>query len=228
MKTDPSDGDVKKKFKSRKNKVFMVEYQGKERVVKEYREGSHEKLLVERNLLVGCEKRGIPVPKVMGSTGDTLVLEYIPGPDCKILFEQGHVHILPLMARWLADFHEAFAHGYRKGDCILGNFLYHDKVIYGIDFEESSQGDPLRDLGDMCVSILRMGPSFTPERFLQVNSFIGAYFECFSQQPVDLTDPVVEAMDHYSKFGSDGEELRKWGDRIKEVGSDSIFQNRKG
>jgi len=163
---------------------------------------------------------GLAVPEFIDYTDDLLILEYIPGDDCKTLFGQGHERVLQSIARWLADFHEAFDHDRRRGDCILANFIMHESQIYGIDLEESSQGNYLRDVGDMCTSILRMKPAFTDQRFSQMRSFIASYFD--RKDPVDITESVVEAMDHYSRYGGQHEELKRWSEKIKEFGLKDI------
>jgi len=222
MRIDPDSWEVLETYDSRKNTVQKVKYGDELFIVKRFNPDLVSGLAVEREILRNCEEMGIAVPELIDSTDDLLILEYIPGDDCKTLFDRGDVDVLRSIAGWLADFHGAFDDSRRRGDCILANFIMHDSRIYGIDLEESSQGNYLRDVGDMCTSILRMKPAFTDQRFSQMRSFVAWYFDFASKEPVDIADSVVEAMDHYSRYGGQREELKRWSEKIKEVGLEDI------
>lgn len=68
----------------------------------------------ELNILEDCNKHGIPVPSIIDSWDDTLVLEYIDGINCKVLFDSGDEEqrkkVVSGIAGWLSRFHERFAH----------------------------------------------------------------------------------------------------------------------
>ncbi len=217
-------------FDSKKNKVKKIEYQGQYFVVKKYEDEFIENLHIEKKVLIECLERGITTPKIVDSKPKMLVLEYIPGIDCKSFFDRKEKEeirgMLESIAAWLADFHEEFSQQRRRGDCILANFIIQDPLICGIDFEEAEQSAPLRDIGDMCTSILRMEPSFTEEKFNLVKYFIDEYFSESSREKIDITEEVVESMLHYSRYGSQRMLMESWAKKIKEVGLDNITQNR--
>ncbi len=219
---------VLKTFKSKKNSVHLVEYRGEERIGKRY-DGERKDLLhVEERVLRECRVRGIQVPEIIGITGGTLILEYIHGINCKELFGspgEKASKMLTAVARWLSHFHMSFELERRRGDCILANFILTPTGVYGIDFEESRRDNHLRDVADMCTSILRMEPSFTRERFDHVDHFIGEYFDSMGKDRTDLTAHVVESILHYSEYGTQGDRLKGWAARIKEVGLDSILRS---
>lgn len=224
MNEYPSGWTSIKRYSSKKNTVQKVEFKDKFYVVKKYDDdlGSH----TEIKILEECKKLKIPVPEIIERSEDILILEHIPGINCKKLFDSEETDaVLSGIAEWLCDFHSSFEYGRLRGDCILANFIWSDPKIYGIDFEESGQGNYLRDLGDMCTSILRMRPAFTDNRFRQVEYFLHEYFACSTEPRTDITPHLVEALLHYSNYGSQREELKRWAIRIKEEGLDDIIQN---
>jgi len=229
MNLDPDQWEVITTFDSKKNKVGKIEYQGQNYVVKKYEYEFIENLHIEKRVLDKCLERGVTVPKIVYIKQNMLILEYIPGIDCKSFFdtkEQEEIkQMLANIAAWLGDFHDEFSHKRRRGDCILSNFILQSSLIFGIDFEESQQSSPLRDVGDMCTSILRMRPSFTQEKFTLIKYFIDEYFANVSRKKIDITDEIVESMLHYSRYGSQRELLKSWAEKIKEVGLDNISRN---
>ncbi len=226
MKPDPDNWTVIKTYTSKKNTVRKVEFDGKYYVVKKYDDDFIKGLEVEEKVLEECKKYEISVPQIKGSSEDILILEHISGTNCKELFDSEETDVvLSGIAGWLCDFHSSFGHKKRRGDCILANFILSDMEIYGIDFEESRDENYLRDIGDMCTSILRMRPAFTDKRFGQVEFFLDEYFACSSKPRVDITDHLVESLLHYSNYGSQGEELKRRALQIKEEGLGSIIRN---
>ncbi len=228
MKMEPNHWKVINVLESKKNTVFRIQYEGKYYIAKKYAQEFAEGLNREHMLLKECKKKGLFVPEVVDVKENMLILEYIPGVDCKKLFDTDKKEaktFLSGIAEWLSEFHSSFGLRKRRGDCILSNFILFDAVIYGIDFEESADEHYLRDVADMCTSVLRMEPSFTRESFNYVDHFIGEYFNSRSGDRTDLTANVVESLLHYSEYGSQGEKMKKWAARIKEIGLDNILRS---
>ncbi len=222
----PDKWTVIKTYTSKKNTVRKVECDGKYYVVKKYHDDFITGLQVEEKVLEECGKNQVGVPEIIEKLEDSLILEDISGTNCKELFDSQETGaVLSGIAEWLCDFHSSFGHKKRRGDCILANFILSDTEIYGIDFEESQEGNYLRDIGDMCTSILRMRPAFTFKRFRQIDYFLDEYFACSSKPRIDITDYLVESLLHYSNYGSQKEELKRWAVRLKEVGLDNIIQS---
>lgn len=48
-------------------------------------------------------------------------------------------------------------------------------TLHGVDFEEAAPGDPLRDLGQICASILDTEPMFTPVKTALCRRLIASY-----------------------------------------------------
>lgn len=123
----------------------------------------------ETSVLKTAQEHKIPVPHIIGSTSDVLILEYITGPNlCDIITENPDPHYGQLLASWLAKYHAAFQRNdiqtLIKGDSRIRNFLYHGDHLVGVDFEESHIGPYFEDLAVTCASILDTDPLFTKEK----------------------------------------------------------------
>ncbi len=228
---NPEFGEIIDTFRSKKNDIFKIRKDDDIYILKKYDTEFFKNFKNEFNTLNECRNRGIKVPKILGHNREILLLEYLPGHDCKKLFLESKnkntkKHILSGIAEWLSNFHSAFKFEKRKGDCILTNFIYSDDEVYGIDFEESIEGDYLRDIGDLGTSILRLKPSFTEERFSMVDHFITQYFSYTSREKVDLTEKIVESLEHYSKYSSHGKVMKEWAEMILRNGLSNIQEYR--
>jgi len=231
MNAIPRDQDqwnILERYKSKKNTVFKIEFEGTEYIVKRYSKEFRGGMETELNILEDCEKQGITVPSIVDSWDDILIMECIDGINCKVLFDSGDEEqredVVSGIAEWLSRFHDRFAHERRRGDCILANFILYGDDIYGIDFEGSEEGNYLRDLGDLCMSILRMRPAFTQDRFDTTWEFLDEYFSRSSMDKMDITDQLVASLNHYSRYSSMGDLMREWAEKIRKNGLEGISQ----
>ena len=134
----------------------------------------------ETSVLKSAQEHQIPVPHIIGTTSDVLILEYIPGPNlCDLITENPDPNYGQLLASWLAKYHTAFrrndTHTLIKGDSRIRNFLYHRDHLVGVDFEESHIGPYFEDLAVACASILDTDPLFTQEKLQLCNVVIETY-----------------------------------------------------
>ncbi len=134
----------------------------------------------ETSVLKTAQEHQIPVPQVIGTTSDVLVLEYIPGPNlCDLINEGPDPNYGQLLASWLAKYHTAFQRNDTqtliKGDSRIRNFLYHHDHLVGVDFEESHIGPYFEDLAVACASILDTDPLFTKEKLQLCSIFVETY-----------------------------------------------------
>jgi tRNA A-37 threonylcarbamoyl transferase component Bud32 len=130
----------------------------------------------ETSVLKTAQEHQIPVPQIIGTTSDVLILEYISGPNlCDLITENPDPNYGQLLASWLAKYHTALrrndAQTLIKGDTRIRNFLYHNDHLVGVDFEESHIGPYFEDLAVVCASILDTDPLFTKEK-LQLCSVV--------------------------------------------------------
>ncbi|MFO7991391.1 MAG: phosphotransferase [Thermoplasmata archaeon] len=226
--TNPDEWVILEKYASKKNNVFKIEYGGNRYVVKRFSDEFKEGMEREKEVLTRCMESGVHVPRIIEYRHGSLVMEYIPGDDCKNSFldrgVDGKKELLAKVAGWLFDFHKAFEFKGRRGDSILANFILSRRDIYGIDFEESVEGDYLRDIGDLCTSVLRLKPAFTESRFSMVRYFLDEYFTRSGRDEVDINEQLVGSLLHYSRYSSMGDLMERWADKIQENGLASILQ----
>lgn len=129
----------------------------------------------ERGLLEEAERQGLAVPRLLGHTESSLLLEFIAGETlCDLVNRELDPRPLEELARWLADFHRRLP-GLVRGDSQLKNFIWHRSKVFGIDFEECGQGCYLEDVAGICSSILDTNPMFTPAKFELARSFLTVY-----------------------------------------------------
>lgn len=171
MKLKSPKRRIIKQFNSKRNQVFLVEDRShdKPRLVVEKHMVSTGK---EKNILEQLLRHGVAVPKVLDSSANRLVLQYIPGPTlCDHLeeLEDSGVptsYALPLVkawCSWLQSCYSALSQGWNVilGDVNLRNFLLFDNVVYGLDFECCSVGRVEEDLGKIIAFMLTYNPAFT-------------------------------------------------------------------
>jgi tRNA A-37 threonylcarbamoyl transferase component Bud32 len=179
---------VLRTFKSKKNKVLLVEKESHLYVLKVYNQNSAMRAKKEFDVLHTAHSRGIKVPKPLFFWDrSALLLEYIPGESlCDVLNNSPSLDYAHLLASWYASFH--FSTGGSKeglcpnikGDSILRNFIYvkgasSRDCLYGVDFEEADQGEPAVDIGEICASILNTDPMFSAYKISLCRETIRAY-----------------------------------------------------
>ncbi|MCJ7489334.1 MAG: hypothetical protein MUO87_04215, partial [Thermoplasmata archaeon] len=72
----------------------------------------------------------------------------------------------------------------------------------------ASEEDVIRDLGEMCSSILSMHPMFTVDKFAFCRRLSERYFALTgAERDSDLSTATAKALRHYASFRIDGEEL---------------------
>ena len=223
---------------SRKSRVFVFRDGENRRVAKAYREGAAELAASEYRILQLCRDRGIPVPKPESITGGLLVLECVKGdnlmdvlygpkdaagglldPQLSVPVSKEADDLLSRWADWLAGFHRAFSGRMYRGDCIPRNFLVTDRGIVGLDFEEAGEGDPVRDLGDVCASLLRNGGMFTRREFFLARRFAEMYKQrAVELVPKNIDTAVTDSLRRYAQHHPRGDQLLQWADKIQRDG----------
>jgi hypothetical protein len=125
------------------------------------------------------------------------------------------------LGEWLARYHALFEFRLTRGDAIMKNFLVSGGRIVGVDFEEASEEDVIRDLGEMCSSILSMHPMFTVDKFAFCRRLSKRYFALTrTERDADLSTATAKALRHYASFRVDGGELAA---RAAVIESDGLF-----
>jgi len=183
---------VEKKFKSRKNKVFLLKSskpgeKSKYLVQKEY--SYPARMPGEVKMLRLLKEKGVPVPQIYGTGENYILLEYLEGPlFADFFFWQESVsgsenssligpayQLIYSLCRWFKDFYTATREIAGKqiimGDVNLRNFIIREK-IYGIDLEECREGRIEEDIGSFCAYALTYWPSFTSWKMAMVGELM--------------------------------------------------------
>ena len=220
-------------FESRKNRVFRATDQGKTVVVKEFSDS--EAASKEFSILTRCYASSLPVPRPISIHTRAVVMECLFGETVAKALDSAWLRNGPTSAdegtkllniadglgEWLAGYHALFEFGLTRGDAIMKNFLVSDGRIVGIDFEEASEEDVIRDLGEMCSSILSMHPMFTGDKLALCRRFSERYFELTgAERTADLSAATAKALRHYANYRTDGGELAA---RAAVIESDGLF-----
>lgn len=175
-----SDLAIKRKFKSRKNQVFLLEKKNppngtiNEIVVKQY--SSSERLEKEISLLRMLHSTGLTVPELilvqdnlvfLNYVNGTLLLDYLEDCEKKLTPVQEMLDVIVRLTSWLKNFYQFtkyhYGEAYSYGDLNARNFILTQEDIWGIDLEDASPlQSPEYDLAGLCANLLTYDPPFTP------------------------------------------------------------------
>lgn len=169
---------------SRRNQVYLVqacnEEKSAELLTMKIFSGNDgaDKCRIEQETISYLNRKRIMVPNVRHCIDNYLFMEYIPGKVLNTMVESlDEGFWLEGLAYWMAQLHGIKKEGksFLKLDVNLRNFIWYDNRIYGIDFEETSLGDPREDLADLCFFILTNRPALTIEKDRMVRRLLAAY-----------------------------------------------------
>lgn len=227
---------------SRKNLVFRVRWRGRTCAAKVFGPASEERAATEYRVLGLCRERRLRTPRPIVLRDGVVIMSWLSGmPAFEVFlsrlrsaggadsrgrgagsFEVERSQVAPVLdgvAAWLAGFHRAFRCELRRGDAILKNFICSGKVIYGIDFEEAREGDPLEDVGQLCAHILASGERFMTPLFDAARYFALRYWARLGEdRSGELPRAVASGLEHYARYRRDGPLLRQWARRIRDGG----------
>ncbi|MBN1214757.1 MAG: hypothetical protein JXA99_04875 [Candidatus Lokiarchaeota archaeon] len=168
-----------------------------------------ESATIEYNVIKRVKKQNIKVPSILHYKNPIIIQEKIKGPNlCDYINtpligkndftkvrkkdKDRLYEIIKQLAKWLATFHNKNIVSsendekiivLNKGDTRLKNFILNeaDNMIYGIDFEESYEGNYIDDIAWICCSLIDTNPGvFEMECPLHkielLNLFLREYF----------------------------------------------------
>ena len=185
-----------KKFPSRKNNVVLVDLRAKIVVVKLFSEPFAENAKREYDILKMAYHKGLNVPEPYCLGENAIFMEYLDGENlCDLINDVPKEEYAIEIARWFSQFHHAFqseGKALLKSDSILRNFIYRDK-LWAVDFEEAYFGDPARDIGEVCASILDTSPMFTSTKFALCYRLIDSYEEFSGLKIKDRINRLISA-----------------------------------
>ncbi len=225
------DNYILRTFYSKKNSVYLIEYKDQKIVAKVFRTARQR---FEFSLLNFLYDHDITIPKPYAMVNKTIFMEYLPGETFMDLINSNTLDkekYIERLSEFFCSIHKLKKDNMSllKGDFCIRNFIYLDKV-YGLDFEESTYGNPLKDIGGAIAQILDSSPSFTEEKFYLSNYFIQLYLEnsssVFEDPMTDLKYFIIEGLSFDASFRpSQKEEINSWIQKIKE-NFDQIFDKK--
>lgn len=121
---------IKERFKSKKNRVFRIEVDGEDRVLKIF--SSMRRLDREYNVL-SLLQDNLSVPSIyeINRKDRFIIMEFLPGEnlcDFVNLKNREKIRVMNRLADWLSDFHSFFKDKHIiRGDSILRNFIVDKK-----------------------------------------------------------------------------------------------------
>jgi aminoglycoside phosphotransferase (APT) family kinase protein len=129
------------------------------------------------------------------------------------------------LSDWLASFHVSFDNTKCRGDTILRNFILSDGHIFGLDFEEAHEGDPILDLGELCANILGMRPVFSKLNFEFASMIVSSYWDAIGEaRSADIGGAIAAGLEHYARFRQDGGLLEEWARKFRAEGAALLEQ----
>jgi len=219
---------IQKEFNSKKNTVAYVTFKGKPRVFKWFVPGYKNNMLNEYSILKkGASKLNIPTVYEVDKKNNVIIMDYIIGENlCDIINNKDTTfdekkRLMVLLAEWFNDFHNFYKKEdeFRiRGDPNLRNFILTDR-IWGVDLEESRNGNPAEDVAGMCASILTTDPMFTDEKSKLCKLFIHSYLDLAPGRIKKINHDVSYAVLERIQWRPDQEDkLRKHSKIIREHG----------
>ena len=189
----------------------------------------------EYNALTKLEKQGLAVPKVFFFSKPYIILKKLNGHNLCDFINENLINITSLdeldskirnemiisvekLAEWIAKLHKqniiinqdsSQTIVFNKGDTRLRDFIYDSskKIIYGIDFEESYEGNHLDDLSWICCSFIDTDPGIFQmlepthkielinvflEKYYHINDRFHFDFDYFADQLIEFLNIVIK------------------------------------
>lgn len=199
---------VLRRFPSKKNRVYLVERDGRLLIMKLFQ---NDRWLNEFQVLGKAYSVGVPVPEPVEMREKGILMEYVNGRTVNdYLEEHGRPDLVMGVASWLAGFHRAFRSDngtvLLKSDAIFKNFILSDR-IYGIDFELSRPGIPEEDVGEAISFLLDTYPMFTDDKIRLAHGFIRRYEEESGTRLNDIEDSIAKSLIEAASFRPGQREL---------------------
>lgn len=180
------DSKLIKTFKSKKNIVCLFKKNDSFFILKWFSQRINT-YFSQENYVLSQKNTPFLKPYLMDKNDEYhfFILQYIQGDNiCDVINDptiktQQKITIINQLAEWFSLFHSYFQDSVSSlihGDAHLRNFiLTRDQTLYGVDYEETCNGEPITDISNLCASILTTKPEFTKEKNHLVQHFIETY-----------------------------------------------------
>ncbi len=119
-------------------------------------------------------ENGLAVPRVVDADDGVILMDFISGePLTERINRTFESALIGDLAKWYYDYHSI--RDMIKGDPRLRNFICAEKVLVGLDFEETTSGHWILDIGGASASLLDTKPVFDSRKKKLVWHFLEEY-----------------------------------------------------
>lgn len=186
---------IVKIFKSKQNKVRLIEFTDDERKIGMVEKNFSSKSQLEKEVLMVelLKKSNLESPECYLQFENILLYQYLPGETlCEILEHSEDNNdeetLVPFyqVIEWLEAFHRET--GFIMYDINLRNFLNVNEKIVAIDFEDARKMDLEVDYGRLLAFILTYDPSFTHWKI----SLVKKMEEYMKNMGIDISKVIQE------------------------------------
>ncbi|MGY5861313.1 MAG: hypothetical protein RTU09_02950 [Candidatus Thorarchaeota archaeon] len=116
----------------------------------------------------------LAVPRVIDAGDGVILMDFISGePLTERINRTFESALIDDLAKWYYDYHSV--RDMIKGDPRLRNFICAEKVLFGLDFEETNPGHWILDIGGISASLLDTKPVFDPRKRKLAWQFLEEY-----------------------------------------------------
>lgn len=119
-------------------------------------------------------ENGLAVPRVVDADDGVILMDFISGePLTERINRTFEPALIGDLAKWYYDYHSI--RDMIKGDPRLRNFICAENVLVGLDFEETTSGHWILDIGGVSASLLDTKPVFDSRKRKLVWHFLEEY-----------------------------------------------------
>jgi len=211
-------------------------------------------IVSEINILKRLENQNIKAPKILLFKNPYLVLEKLNGINLSDFINPNLINVKKLndlkpeilekiifsiekLAEWFAVFHEKNIVRKKgipdilvlnKGDTRLRDFIidFSERILYGVDFEDTYEGNHLDDIAWICCSLLDTNPGIfelgDPKQKIElINIFLRKYYQEVSSFEFDfnyLAEKIIKDLNIVIKRRGKGGGLLSFTEILRKIG----------
>ncbi len=185
---------------SKRNSVFRVLIDGRTVIRKEFT--NEEDMLKELKYLNALAGTKCKTPKIEEIEDKTIIMEDLGEINLLDWFEElekigsdnGIKELIEKLVAWYESFydvlHSKLGGKWQKYDVNFRNFIIVDDEIYGIDFEQTQEGNCEEDIGKIAAFALMYNPENTDWK----KHFVSILIKMFSERFNIPSDIIITAM----------------------------------
>ncbi len=166
-------------------------------------------------------ENGLAVPRVVDADDGVILMDFISGePLTERINRTFEPTLIDDLAKWYYDYHSI--RDMIKGDPRLRNFVCAKNALVGLDFEETTSGHWILDIGGASASLLDTKPVFDSRKRKLVWHFLEEYLSLQGKERSESTDglfitTVSEALKRTAYWRKD-DDIRALADQVKKSG----------